>query len=199
MGDNDQVNPVVTPTAQVQCQKADCNKAYKARSSMLAHMRKCHNEIQSPLGSFPPSNAATVLQFDESEDATQGNSKGAVNSPKVVSSVTFVCAFCDIHFQSKVEVTKHMDEIHVTLSKQVQDDDEAAQEAADEQDLNDLYDQFERLSQAFKVSENNHDAEKELLEKIERFKMILKKKEEIFNDTKVKIDAEVKENDRLKK
>ena len=29
--------------------------------------------------------------------------------------------------------------------------------------------------------------------------MILKKKEEIFNDTKVKIDNEVKENDCLKK
>ena len=169
---------------------------------MLAHMRKCHNdptEIQSPLGNFPPSNAVNVLQFDESEEATQGNSKGAVNSPKVVSAVTFVCAFCDIHFPSKEEVTKHMEETHGTLSKQVQDDDEAAQEAADEQDLNDLYDQFERLSQAFKVPENDHDAEKELLEKIERFKVILKKKEKIFNDTKVKIDDEVKENDCLKR
>ena len=64
---------------------------------MLAHMRKNHQDstkIQSSLGSFPSSNSATVLQFDETEAATQGNSSGAINSPKVVTTATYVCAVC---------------------------------------------------------------------------------------------------------
>ena len=55
-----------------------------------------------------------MLQFDDQEDATQGNSDGAVNSPKVVSSAEFICAVCDIHFPSKEDVINHMDETHVT-------------------------------------------------------------------------------------
>ena len=131
---------------------------------MLAHMRKHHQEstkIHSPLGSFPPSNSATVLQFDEADDAdkaendevdkddndmadnadndeadkaendkadkaendkaTQGNSDGAVNSPKVIIKATFMYAICDIHFESKEKVTKHMDKVHVTISQELQD------------------------------------------------------------------------------
>ena len=71
---------------------------------MLAHMRKNHQDatkIRSPLGSFPSSNSATVLQFDEDEAATQENSSGAVNSPKIVMAATYVCAVCEIHFQNK--------------------------------------------------------------------------------------------------
>ena len=49
------------------------------------------------------------------------------------------------------------------------------------------------------MSRNDHGAEKELLEKIERLKKILEKKEEIFNDMKVKIDNEVLKNYCLKK
>ena len=113
-----QAAPAVTPTPQITCQKAGCDKVYKARGSMLTHMRQKHNQdsaqIPSPLGSFPPASTATVLQFDDTEDATQGNSNGAVNSPKVVSRASFICTVCDIHFPRKIDVTKHMDETHVT-------------------------------------------------------------------------------------
>ena len=142
MADETIVTPVVTPTSKIHCQKTDCNKEYKARGTMLAHMRKHHQDstkIHSPLGSFWPSNSATVLQFDEAneadeaddadkaenyeadkddndeadneeadnaendkaDEATQGNSDGAVNSPKVITKATFMCAICDIHFESK--------------------------------------------------------------------------------------------------
>ena len=152
-----------------------------------------NNEIQSPLGSFPSINSGTVLQFDETEDdATQGNSNGEVNSPKVVSCATFVCAVCDINFKRKEEVNKHMDETHVTVSQQLQDDNEALEEAGEEQDLNDLYDHFEMLSQELKLSEKDHEPSKDLVEKIERFKAILKKKDEIFKETKVKLVNEIK-------
>ena len=139
MEDNGEVNsvvaPVVTPTPQVACPKTDCSKVYKARGTMLAHMRKHHKEsteIQSPLGSFPPSNSATTHQLDETEDATQGNSDGAVNSPKVVSGGTFVCSVCDLHFQRKEEVTNHVEETHITFSQQLQHDDDVIEEAAEE-------------------------------------------------------------------
>ena len=83
MGDKTLVTPVVTPTPQIYCKKTNCSKVYKARGTMLAHMRKHHQDltkIQSPLGSFQSSNSATVLQFDEADAATQGNSSGAVNN-----------------------------------------------------------------------------------------------------------------------
>ena len=159
MADETNVTPAVTPTPKVNCQKTDCTKVYKARGTMLAHMRKHHQDstkIHSPLGSFSPSNTATVLLFDEADEteadkadkdddeeadkddddeagkadadaadkaeadmATQGNSDGAVNSPKVLTKATFICAVCDIHFESKEEVTKHMDEVHVTVLQQL--------------------------------------------------------------------------------
>ena len=59
----------------------------------------------------------------------QGNSEGAVNYPKVASMATYVCAVCDIHFETKEDVTKHMDETHVNVAmvnqKKVDEDDDA--------------------------------------------------------------------------
>ena len=198
MEDDGQVNfvvpPVVTPTGGVACPKTDCSKVYKARGTMMAHMRKHHKEpteINSPLGSFPPSNSAITLQFDETEAAIQGNSDGAVNSPKVVTGGTFICAACDLHFSTKEEVTKHIEETHITFSQQLQNNDDVLEEAAKEQDLNDLYDQFETLFKVWKVSEKGQELPAELVEKLERFKAILKKKDDINKETKIKLDDEV--------
>ena len=169
MGDTIEVTsnvaPVVTPTPQVPCQKTDCSKVYKARGSMLTHMRKHHKEvteIPSPLGSFPPSNSATVLQFDEVEDATQGNSDGAVNSPKMVSGGIFICAACDAEFSTKKEVKNHMEEIHITFSQEMHDDNATLEEAAEEQDLNDLYDQFEMLYNQLKLSDKDQEQKQKI-------------------------------------
>ena len=188
MEDDGQVNfvvpPVVTPTGGVACPKTDCSKVYKARGTMMAHMRKHHKEpteINSPLGSFPPSNSAITLQFDETEAAIQGNSDGAVNSPKVVTGGTFICAACDLHFSTKEEVTKHIEETHITFSQQLQNNDDVLEEAAKEQDLNDLYDQFETLFKVWKVSEKGQELPAELVEK----------KDDINKETKIKLDDEV--------
>ena len=150
------------------------------------------------LGSFPPSNSATVLQFDEVEDATQGNSEGAVNSPKVVIGGTYICAACDAQFQSKEEVTNHMEEIHIIFSQEMQDDNATLEEAAEEQDLNDLYDQFEMLYHQLKLSDKDQEPAKELAEKLVRFKAILKNKEEIYKKTQVKLIDQEKATKLLK-
>ena len=162
----------------------------------MAHMRKNHQDapkIQSPLGSFPSSNSATVLQFDDGEAATQGNSNGDVNSPKVVTSATYVCAVCEIHFQKKEEVADHMDKEHVTVSQQPQDpndNDEALNEADTENDTEHdaeaeedqwLYDALDNIGEVYDVPEKEDEAEI-LKEKIERIKAVVRKKAEIIKD-----------------
>ena len=167
---------------------------------MLAHMRKNHQDstkIQSPLGSFPSSNSATVLQFDEAEGATQGNSSGAVNSPKVVTTGTYLCAVCEINFQNKKEVAEHMNEVHVTVSQQLQDDDDVLDEAGEEQDLNELYDHFEMISKLLTPSDKDEDSTKDIVDKLERFKAILRKKDKIYAETKTKVEELEVENERL--
>ena len=160
-----QVAPAVTPTAQINCQKTGCEKVYKARSSMLTHMRQKHNEdsgqIPSPLGSFPAASSATVLQFDDAEDATQGNSDGAVNSPKVVTSATFMCSVCDTHFPRKKDVAEHMTETHVTITTRNndnvfdEDDDTLLGEVLDEAEADIYTRELEKMAYLFTASENN--------------------------------------------
>ena len=158
---------------------------------MLAHMRKNNQDAtkcHSTLGSFPSSNSATVLQFDEDEAAAQGNSSGAVNSPKIVTAATHVCAVCKIHFQNKKDVTEHMDEVHVTVSQQLQDDDDVLDVAGEEQDPNELYDHFEKISKLLTPSDKDEDSTKDIVDKLERFKAILNKKDKIYEETETKVE-----------
>ena len=160
-----EVAPAVTPTLQINCQKTGCEKVYKARSSMLSHMRQKHNQdsghIPSPLGSFPAASSATVLQFDDIYDATQGNSNGAVNSPKVVTSATFMCAICDIHFPRKEDVAEHMNETHVTITTPNndnvfdEDDDPLLGEVLDEAEADIYTRELEKMAYLFTASEQN--------------------------------------------
>ena len=189
--------PQVTPTRQVPCQKTDCDKVYKARGTMVNHMRKHHKEVESPLGTFPPSSSAVVLQFGETEDAaTQGNSHGEVNSPKVASMATYVCAFCNIHFENKEDVTKHMTETHVNVDivsqEEAEDDDDATNkeveaELEQEEDFMEAakeeQEMFETLADlaenAFNpvTEKNKRDT---LKDKLHRYKNIMTKKDKIL-------------------
>ena len=81
---------------------------------MKTHYNKTHKalEIQSPLGKFPASDPARIL-FDESgEPSTQGNSAGQVNSPKVISTVSFQCGYCELPFDTNDKAILHMKEDH---------------------------------------------------------------------------------------
>ena len=190
------LNSQVTPTRQVPCQKTDCDKVYKARGTMLNHMRKHHKEVESPFGTFPSSSSATVLQFGDNEDsATQGNSDGAINSPKVTSMATYICTVCDIHFEKKEDVTKHMGETHVNVALVNQDDvddDNDAVKAELEQEGNFMKatkEEQEVLEMLTDLAENAFDpvTEKDkrdvMKDKINRFKNIMTKKDKILKDT----------------
>ena len=187
------VNPDVTPTPQIHCQKTDCSKVYKARGTMLAHMRKNHQnstKIQSPLGSFPSANSATVLRFDDDDEATQGNSNGAVNSPKVVTSATYMCAVCEIHFPRKEEVTMHMEEVHVTSSQDLQDDnasEEAARDSLDEDDeiMEEWKSIFDQINEVYDTDDKKDEAEA-IKEKLQRIRNVVEKKTAIIKDMRIK-------------
>ena len=86
---------------------------------------KSNAKINSPLGSFPQINSARVLDFDADEGTprTQGNSKGAVNSPKVTTGATFMCNICDNHFETKDILNKHKSKEHIDNSSKVRNVD----------------------------------------------------------------------------
>ena len=109
---------------------------------MLTHMRQKHQdvaEIESPLGSFPSSTSATTLQFDESDrPATQGNSRGQINSPKVRTEATFVCDHCEMHFPTNDDARKHIAEAHDNSVGNTTNNDDG-----DEEHLGDALDDVE--------------------------------------------------------
>ena len=197
-----EVTPVsqVTPTRQVLCQKTDCDKVYKARDTMLTHMRKHHKEVESPLGTFPPSNSAVVLQFGDTEDAaTQGNSHGAINSPKVASLATYVCPMCDLNFENKEEVIKHMGELHVNVANVDQeeaDDNDDASNKELEAELEQEEDFVEAAREEIEVFETladlaenafdpitENDKRDVMKEKLKMYKSIVTKKDKILKAT----------------
>ena len=86
----------------------------------MEHYRKKHtsvSEIQSPLGRFPSTTNPARVLFDDSvqtdknvqaddngqaeEPRTQGNSKGQVNSPKVLSDGKYQCNHCNNEYPTK--------------------------------------------------------------------------------------------------
>ena len=61
-----------------------------------------------------------------------------------------------------------------------------------------MYDQFEALSAEWKLSEKDQEPAAELAEKLERFKAILKKKDDKYRETKTKLDDEVNATELVK-
>ena len=119
-----------TPAPKVVCKSKDCGKEYASKGGMMDHYKKKHNifgVIPSPLGRFPSStNPARVLFNDDA--ATQGNSRGEVNSPEVVSAATFVCDVCEVHVKSKDDMTKHKEEEHSSSNDSVINTNEVEEE-----------------------------------------------------------------------
>ena len=102
---SDHVNK--TPAARMACEITNCDKSYVNKGSFKNHMRSHHQPgelIASPLGNFPP-----VALFTETPGpAVQGNSKGQVNSPLVLSEAKFVCQVCDADFDNKDDLNEHI-------------------------------------------------------------------------------------------
>ena len=88
-----------TPILKKDCQVPECKKApkgFKTSRGLKGHMEKFHQIVIDVLS--PVADTARVL-FSENQNvsdmSTQGNSHGAVNSPKVISEGVFLCGNCN--------------------------------------------------------------------------------------------------------
>ena len=146
--------PTPTPAPKVVCKSNDCGKEYVSKGGMMEHYKKKHNSvgsIQSPLGRFPSTtNPARVLfdehvQADDNEQAeeprTQGNSKGQVNSPKVMSNATYQCNDCNNEYLTKNELDIHRNDNHESAHGEA---DPPALEEVDDHELRQVGEETEQ-------------------------------------------------------
>ena len=79
-------------------------------------MQSVHQAIMNNVVSPMAATARTLFEShtvgEHEQPATQGNSAGQVNSPKVRSESYHQCGICDKSYQSKEEVMNHVKETH---------------------------------------------------------------------------------------
>ena len=165
------------------------------------------NNVLSPMDS----NARTLFtgQGGSEDQSTQGTSNGAVNSPKVASESAILCVVCNEEYNSREEVTIHMNEDHdneesaATNDNDLHDlslENELIEEAKREQDLYDsLFTDLDDIA----LTLDDPKRIEEMQEKMKRLQIILKKKSELqFATTEVikkfkhenKLSAQVEAN-----
>ena len=207
---------IETPAPRVFCEQQNCGKHYKTRANMLQHVRVHQNapsQIESSLGNFPSSTLARVLFDDNDTPSTQGNSRGQINSPKVLSIVSFKCGVCDKSFETNDKAILHMKDVHKNSNRTTTPSSSILNPTptptsptptptnptptpAQEDELNqeddvleaakeeqDLYDEIFRLSEDF-----NHEKEKEagedIQEKLRRFRKIMTTKDTLLKEAR---------------
>ena len=143
-----------TPVQKKDCIVDECTKApkgFKTSRGLKNHMKKFHNVV---LDAFSPIATTTRVLFDSSSEtpSVQGNSKGQVNYPNIVSEGTIQCGQCPEIFRNRDNVKKHMDEEH--------DKADAAKTKEKPVDNN-------RCTQNSEVLNNDRDDEEDLVEIME--------------------------------
>ena len=103
-----------TPVQKKDCIVEDCNKApkgFKTSRGLKNHMKKFHDVL---LDALSPMAATAKILFDSGPEtpSVQGNSKGQVNSPIVVSEGTLMFGKCPKQFSTRDNVKIHMDTKH---------------------------------------------------------------------------------------
>ena len=121
---NVSMTPVMT---KVDCNVPKCNKTLKNQKNLNSHMEKVHKVVLS-ITQSPLANTVRTLFSGEkgAQPSTQGNSSGAVNSPKVRSEGYFQCGVCEKEFPIQKDVTEHM-KVHDDADN-VEDDEEGEKE-----------------------------------------------------------------------
>ena len=103
-----------TPVQKKDCIIAECNKApkgFKTARGLKGHMKKFHDVV---IDALSPVAATARVFFDGGPDtlSIQGNSRGQINSPKVMSEGVYQCGKCPEQFRNRDEVKNHMDKEH---------------------------------------------------------------------------------------
>ena len=102
-----------TPVKTVDCHVSDCQKrkvgGYRTKKGLTDHIKRWHQVVKD---AFSPIAVTARALFDNTDEeaqlSTQGNSAGAINSPKVVSEGSFLCGVCENAFKTKSQVDAHM-------------------------------------------------------------------------------------------
>ena len=143
-----QVNsPKVTSDGQYICNV--CDNYFESKKNIDEHKNKEHDNPSS-IAPANPKAAGTTTTATPPSPKSQGVAENDNNEASTA------------------------EKDNLTDSQQLQEEDEVLEEAKEDQDL---YDELEKLSKEIKESENGKEANKELLDKLERFKAILRIKE----------------------
>ena len=106
-------NASQTPAHTVDCSIPDCRKqkvgGYKTKKGLTDHMQRWHQaavDVLSPMAAI----ARTLFHSGDKdpERATQGNSAGQVNSPKVITEGMFQCGACEHEDTTNENMLMHM-------------------------------------------------------------------------------------------
>ena len=101
-----------TPVTAVNCNVPECKKqqlgGYKTKNGLTNHMKRWHQAAKDVLSPMAETARALFQNDEEIQPSTQGNSAGAVNSPKVVSEGRFQCGLCEAECTSTSNMREHM-------------------------------------------------------------------------------------------
>ena len=178
------------PVPKILCEKfAECGKVYKSRTRMLTHMKAIHKDTPNKRTALDSPLRLALFQIredgDEGSDATQGDSNGEINSPKVISEGRFVCSACDQSYPNKEDTLKHIADSHGPLlaSEAVEDDEDDM--TGDEEVLEEaceLYEALVAMTTELNDSDSN-ESTKDIINKLDRFKVLVEKKTQIQKET----------------
>ena len=115
-----------TPVGANNCKVPDCKKqqagGYKSKNGLTNHMKRWHQAAKDVLSPMAETARALFQTEEELQPSTQGNSSGAVNSPKVVSEARLQCGACDKEFGSTAEMSEHMTMHYNSVAPEQNDD-----------------------------------------------------------------------------
>ena len=102
-----------TPARTVDCSIPDCQKqkvgGYKTKKGLTDHMQRWHQAAADVLSPMAATTRTLFHSGDKDpERATQGNSAGQVNSPKVITEGMFQCGACEHEDTTNENMTMHM-------------------------------------------------------------------------------------------
>ena len=163
------------------------------KTGLANHMANVHQSIVDNVLSPMAATARTLFAgkaVAEDGRSTQGNSELGINSPPIVSGLTFMCGVYDNEFTEKEEVTKHMIEKHDNAHVADNSDNDFDQLVQDEQLLSEAMDEHDLYNSLDILAHSVAEPEKaqELQDKLKRYQSIMTKK----TDLQIKTSKEIK-------
>ena len=120
-----------TPEKAV-CNIPKCNKTLKNKKNLTSHMEKVHRVVTA-ISESPLATTVRTLFTSDAQQSTQGDSSGAVNSPKVRSEGRYLCGECDKGYKTQLEAKEHVKTHNEAIiiadnDSIIEDDEQTAQE-----------------------------------------------------------------------